>query len=490
MFIMQEEQQKRGGVLNMHFGLKRFLTAGLAAVLSAAVLSGPSAVFAEEAELIDHNADGVIDVFDYVISKRAAVEENSPLSLELGDVEGTPGSVIAIPATIAQNPGFSMTKLIIGYDPALLPTLIEGEESVIIQNDDTFPDVKFEPLLMKKVSRLACYSDQKKEANADGELFALTFRIPEDAAPGTVYSVWYQDVEIVNSSGRLPLLTKRGSITVAEPEETELPAVTTTTAVTTVTTLTVTTAAAQSSETEPQTTEETAASESETTVTTVETTTETTTTVRTAPPYLYKGIDVSQYQGDINFEKVRDESENKFVMMRAGYGRELYQEDTCFRTNYARAKAAGIPVGAYWYSYAPTPEIARLEAHVCAQVLGDRKFEYPIAFDIEKPYVLAKPKEEISAIIEAFCTEMEKMGYYVVLYCSSYYLNNCIAQSTLDKYSIWVANYNVDCPSFLGEYGMWQYGIGTCPGIDADVDVDYCYKDYEEIIKRVHRNGF
>ena len=76
----------------MHSGFKRFLCTGLAALISAAMLSGPSAVFAEEAELIDHNADGVIDVFDYVISKRASVAENSPLSLALSDAGGAPGS--------------------------------------------------------------------------------------------------------------------------------------------------------------------------------------------------------------------------------------------------------------------------------------------------------------------------------------------------------------------------------------------------------------
>ena len=480
-------------------GLKRFLTAGLAALMSAAVLAGPSAVFAEEAELIDHNDDGVIDVFDYVISKRATVAENSPLSLGLSDVEGTPGSVVTIAASIADNPGFSLAKLIIGYDPALLPTVIEGEDSTIIQNHVTFPNVKFEPILMKKVSRIACYSVQRVDAEGDGDLFELVFRIPDDAVPGTVYSVWYQDVEMLNITERLPLLTKRGKITVVEPEETTPPAsetTTTSTTTTTVSTTTATTSVSQSAATsKTQTTErtepETTLSETTTSVTTLETTTETTTTtVRTAPPYLYKGIDVSQYQGDIDFEKVRDESENKFVMMRAGFGRMIYQEDLTFRTNYDRAKAAGIPVGAYWYSYAQTPEIARVEAHVCAQVLGDRKFEYPIAFDIEEPSVLAKPVEEISAIIEAFCSEMEQMGYYVMLYCSSYYLNNRIAPSTIQKYSVWVANYNVACPSFTGEYGMWQYGIGSSPGIEGDVDVDYCYKDYEEIIKRAHRNGY
>ncbi len=99
-------------------------------------------------------------------------------------------------------------------------------------------------------------------------------------------------------------------------------------------------------------------------------------------------------------------------------------------------------------------------------------------------------REKIGAIIEAFCSEMESMGYYAMLYCSSYYLNNRIPWQTISKYTVWVANYNVEYPSYYGDYGIWQYGIGTSAGIEGDVDVNYCYKDYEKIIKGCHRNGF
>ena len=70
------------------------------------------------------------------------------------------------------------------------------------------------------------------------------------------------------------------------------------------------------------------------------------------------GIDVSQWQGDINWSAVKTD----FVILRAGYGREKSQVDTKFEQNYNGAKAAGIPVGAYWYSYAMTPDEARIEA--------------------------------------------------------------------------------------------------------------------------------
>ncbi len=519
----------------MHSGLKRFLTAGLAALMSAVMLGAPVSAIAEEANLIDHNNDGVIDVFDYVISKRVSVEENAPLNLVVTDAAGLPGAVVTVSAVVSRNTGFSTAKLSFNYDEALVPVIPEDGENAVVPSDLFFPESQINVFTMKKMHQIICCSSLAAYTEENGAMLDMTFRIPEDAVPGTVYTVFYEDASLLDDdSNRLPLLTKRGKITVlseaeltdppplltttppvtSEPPATTTAPVTGTTVTTGRTTASQTTASATTAPKKTTTAKTTTAktttaktttakqskttakstttAKTTTTVTTTGTTTAetTTTTVRTAPPYLWKGIDVSQYQGDINFEKVRDESENKFVMMRAGFGRYAFQEDPTFQTNYSRAKAAGIPVGAYWYSYAQTPEIARVEAHVCAQVLGDRQFEYPIAFDIEEPSVLSKSPEEISAIIEAFCSEMEKMGYYAMLYCSSYYLNNRILKSTLEKYSVWVANYNVPCPSFTGEYGMWQYGIGRSAGIDYDVDVNYCYKDYPSIIVKNHLNKF
>ena len=487
----------------MHSGHKRFLTAALAALMSAVMLSAPVSAIAEEAELTDRNHDGVIDVFDYVLSKRVSVAENSPLDLSLGDAVGAPGSLVAVPAVLNQNPGFTSVKLSVSYDADLIPEITDDRETSVIVNEQAFPKLDLSVFMLKKLYQIICCTSRSFYSEEDGTICDFIFRIPDDAEPGTVYTVCYQDAELLDkNNSRLPLLTKRGKITVVAPEDLpepplSEPAVTTATTAAASGTTTLTeaqTVAPPATATSAATTaKQTKAASSKTTTTvttTVTTTAETTTTVRTAPPYLWKGIDVSQYQGDINFRKVRDESENKYVMMRAGYGRFADQEDPTFRTNYSRAKAVGMPVGVYWYSYAKTPEVAKIEAHVCAQVLGDRQFEYPIAFDIEEPDVLSKSVEEISAIIEAFCSEMERMGYYSMLYCSSYYLNNRISKSTLAKYSIWVANYNVECPSFTGEYGMWQYGIGRSAGIDYDVDVNYCYKDYPSIIKTYHLNKF
>lgn len=87
-----------------------------------------------------------------------------------------------------------------------------------------------------------------------------------------------------------------------------------------------------------------------------------------------KGIDISYCQKKVDWNKVNAD----FVIMRAGYGRLATQKDSMFEDHYAGAKKAGIPVGAYWYSYAKTPEEARLEADACIDVIKGKQFEYPI----------------------------------------------------------------------------------------------------------------
>lgn len=87
---------------------------------------------------------------------------------------------------------------------------------------------------------------------------------------------------------------------------------------------------------------------------------------------MLKGIDVSEHQGKIDWSAVKSSGVD-FAIIRAGYGREISQKDKQFENNYAGCKASGIPVGAYWYSYATSAEAAKLEAQVCLEVLKSRK---------------------------------------------------------------------------------------------------------------------
>lgn len=204
--------------------------------------------------------------------------------------------------------------------------------------------------------------------------------------------------------------------------------------------------------------------------------------------FFANGIDVSKWQGDsINWTSVKNAG-YEFAILRAGYGRYENQKDTCFETNYANAKAAGLDVGAYHFSYARTVEEAKIEAQVCLEWLDGKEFEYPVFYDVESQTDLGA--ELTSDIIDAFCTELENAGYYVGVYSYAYYLNNYIEKETLEKYPVWVAHFDVSAPSFTG-HDMWQYtDTGTVSGISGSVDLNYCYTDFKTYIKSNKLNGF
>lgn len=115
-----------------------------------------------------------------------------------------------------------------------------------------------------------------------------------------------------------------------------------------------------------------------------------------------KGIDVSTHQGDIDWKKVKAD-DVEFAILRAGYGRQLSQEDAWFERNYEGCKESKIPTGIYWYSYATTPEQAKKEADTCIKVIENKTFEYPIYFDIEDKTQLALSEEILQEITLTFC---------------------------------------------------------------------------------------
>lgn len=192
-----------------------------------------------------------------------------------------------------------------------------------------------------------------------------------------------------------------------------------------------------------------------------------------------KGIDVSKWQKDIDWKKVKADGID-FAMIKAGYGKIATQIDPYFEANYKNAKANGIKVGAYWYSYAKTATEAKQEAEACASVLKGKTFDYPIAFDFEEKSQLTK--EIADAVIPAFMDALKAKGYYVVLYSYKSALTSVISESIRNKYEVWLAHY-VKSTTYKG-HTMWQYSsTGKVNGINGDVDLDYCYVDYPSIIK-------
>lgn len=203
---------------------------------------------------------------------------------------------------------------------------------------------------------------------------------------------------------------------------------------------------------------------------------------------ILNGIDVSQWQGKIDWAKVKASGKVDFALLKAGYGKETYQVDPRFEENYAGCAANKIPVGAYWYSYATSKDEAIQEAVVCINTIKDKKFEYPIFLDIEER---TQTNPDVArAVIEGFCTTMKNAGYYVGLYTYYYFFTSFIGDDVYTKYDINVAHYASSDP--IGCKKMWQYSNeGRIPGIDTAVDLDYCYEEnYPKKIRELGLNGF
>lgn len=200
-----------------------------------------------------------------------------------------------------------------------------------------------------------------------------------------------------------------------------------------------------------------------------------------------KGIDVSVYNGKIDWKKVKDDGTG-FAMIRAGYGSYASQSDAEFEANYSGAKAAGVPIGAYWFSYAASPEEAELEAKACLEVIKGKQFEYPIAYDIENRFQAQLSVDTVDAIINTFCKYLEDRGYFVSLYSYDSFLANHISEATRSKYSVWAANLDGE-PTV--PYDMWQYSFdGVIDGIPNRTDLDRSAVDFEKLIKSGGFNGF
>ena len=287
-------------------------------------------------------------------------------------------------------------------------------------------------------------------------------------------------------------------------ESTTVTEETTTAAEATTETTAVTSAAGTATEAATTTTESTTTSESATTTSATTTSRMTTAKTTTTPVVtttegigawankdLYRGIDVSMYQQNVDWKAVKNSGVD-YAIIRAGYGRYASQTDPYFDQNMRNAKAAGLACGAYWFSYADSVAAAKQEAEVFLQVIDGYQFEYPLVFDIEDQVHVNMTKEQVSAIIEAFCQTVEAKGYYVSVYSYASFLNTKVYQSVLDRYDIWVAHFNTSAPAYsLSSYGMWQYSsTGSVPGIAGDVDLDYGYYRYPNIMSQAHLNGF
>lgn len=188
------------------------------------------------------------------------------------------------------------------------------------------------------------------------------------------------------------------------------------------------------------------------------------------------GIDVSHYQGDINWKAVKEYGID-FAFIKCLQGKS--RVDECFHTNMRNAIANDIPVGVYVYSKAKTIDDAVAEAKRVIKECSQYKLTYPVVFDFESKHFEDMSLAMRGKIIDAFCQTILSDGKYIpMLYSSRYWLMHMIPAEVVKKYDIWLAEYTTGKPKYTGDYKIWQYGVGKVTGINGDVDMNIGYYDY------------
>ena len=183
-----------------------------------------------------------------------------------------------------------------------------------------------------------------------------------------------------------------------------------------------------------------------------------------------KAIDVSCWQVDVDYNKVKSSGIN-IVLIRAGFGRETSQKDSQFEAHYKGAKAAGLKIGVYWYSYADSISDAVNEANACLACLNGRKLDLPVYYDLEEPWQQSFGRATLTTMAEKFCDTIKKHGYRAGVYANAYWFSQCLNYSTLrNKYSIWLAQW---ASSHSIACDIWQYSeTGSVDGVNGNVDMN------------------
>ena len=191
----------------------------------------------------------------------------------------------------------------------------------------------------------------------------------------------------------------------------------------------------------------------------------------------YRGIDVSKWQGEVDWNKVKN-SGVQFAILRIGYGMYENQKDSQFEKNYAGCKKNNIPVGVYLYSYALNAEEAKKEAEVVLKWLNGREINLPVYYDIEDKTQQTLGKETLTNMCTSFCEEIEKAGYWAGVYANKYWFTDLLNNEEISsRFTCWVAQYN-SVNTYAGKYDMWQYtSSGSTAGIDGNVDLNILYRD-------------
>ena len=195
-----------------------------------------------------------------------------------------------------------------------------------------------------------------------------------------------------------------------------------------------------------------------------------------------KGIDVSEFQGEINWNEVKNDG-IELAILKLGniYDYDTNYKDSKFETNYKNAKSQGIKVGAYIYNYCNTVDTMKKGVKWALEKLDSKKLDLPIYLDMEDKDIQEETKEALTNQCNEFAKYVKSKGYQAGVYANMNWLKNELNPNNFDEdISVWVAQYYKEC-EYTGKYDIWQYASdGKVDGISGNVDMNYYYGKLEE----------
>lgn len=195
-------------------------------------------------------------------------------------------------------------------------------------------------------------------------------------------------------------------------------------------------------------------------------------------------LDVSRWQGSIDWDKVKASGLVSGVMIRVlgSKGGKPYL-DPYFARNYAECARLGLPVGGYYYTCAVTQRQTEEELAALKTALRGKTFQLPLAIDVEDPRLRSLAPTKLSALVARAAAQLEAWGLYAMVYTYTNFADTALDMAALAAYDLWIADYRGTRPT--RRHGMWQYtSSGKIPGVSGPVDLSHAYKGYAAIIQR------
>ena len=209
------------------------------------------------------------------------------------------------------------------------------------------------------------------------------------------------------------------------------------------------------------------------------------------PPYRY--IDVSRYQGLIDWAQVAAAGYKGAMLKTVSTNHKLSKRadglyiDPTFETNYRNARAAGLDVGVYYYTYATSEAMADAELALLRQAVYGKELTLPVAVDVEDNRLTSLDKQSLTDLTAYALHEVEQMGFYAQLYTYTGFAKAhlYVDGAALQPYDVWLADYTGKTPNVTFNYNAHQHtSKGAVPGITGNVDLNVTTLNYPKIIRK------